>query len=355
MNRQEVETLFVLGAGASFGLSTVKTKANQISKKVTPLDKDFLRCLKAFQPTIGWRKTSTDTVFEDWFDRELAENYGLEEAIIKRVNQYEFLSSLHPIRTKGKCGNEDYLNHISHLITAYLNKCRSNRTGNTKKLIDHVFPAGEASSKYKNRIITFNYDTIIERPLIERGLSKKRIYFDRIVSEKSDGLRRKASEKFPHPLILKLHGSVNWRCLREYFDHLIRGSIDPTEKIVIWTEDDGDPQPDDQFSPLIIPPIPNKPITASGIFRFLWTLAYEYMHVAKRIVIVGYSCPPTDTLARTMFNQFRSNNLEEIYVVDPNAITLKNYRDMFESSTASRAKWRYYPNIAEYIDGEVRK
>ena len=121
----------------------------------------------------------------------------------------------------------------------------------------------------------------------------------------------------------------------------------------MWSDDKGTPNPDDDESPLIIPPTPNKPITATSLFKFLWTLAYEYMHEAKRIVIVGYSCPPTDTLARTMFSQFGSSNLEEIFVVDPDATALKNYREMIDPKTAARAKWRYYSDINAYIEAEL--
>jgi hypothetical protein len=290
---------------------------------------------------------------QHWFDREPAVVHGLEAAIIKRVSQYEFLSNLHPTRIRDKCSNQEYLNHLSHLIAEYLVRCKANSSGEARKLINWIFPRGTVPEDYRNRVVTFNYDTILERPLLERGISKKKIYFDRIVAKKSDGTRRAADEQFVHPLILKLHGSINWRCSRDYFDEITSGQIDSSEKIVVWTDDANSAGPDDDESPLIIPPIPNKPITASSLFRFLWTTAYEYMHQAKQIVIVGYSCPPTDTLARTMFSQFKSPNLEEIFVVDPNAIALKNYRDMFEPRTAARAKWRYYPDISAYIEAEI--
>lgn len=352
-NRQPVDTLYVLGAGASYGLSAVKAKKNPLSRHVTPLDAKFLEHLEYFKPHNGWKKDSTELVLQQWFDREKAVNHGLEAAIIKRVSQYEFLYNLHPIRIKGKCSNQEYLNHLSHLIADFLVKCRANSSGSARKLVNSIFPLHTAVSEYRDRVITFNYDTIMERPLIDRGVSKKKIYFDRIVAKEADGTRRNADERFPHPLILKLHGSTNWRCSRTYFDQITSGQIDSSEKIIVWSDDKNSAVPDDDVSPLIIPPIPNKPITASSLFRFLWTQAYEYMYEAKRIVIIGYSCPPTDTLARTMFSQFNSRKLEEVFVVDPNAMALKSYRDMFEPRTASRAKWRYYSDISSYIDAEV--
>lgn len=352
-NRKKVDTLYVLGAGASFALSYVNPKKRDFVRSITPLDANFIKSLEQAKPKNGWRKSSTDLIINDWLDKSDIRENGLEQAIIKRVSQFEFLNKFHSTRTGGKLDNPEYLNHLSHLICEYLKQCKSNSSGDTKKFINHVFPPGVPSENYTNRIITFNYDTLIERPLFERGLSKKKVYFDRIVKNQGDGHRRNADEKFPHPLVLKLHGSINWRCDRTHFDTLISGTAKQDEKLEIWHDEETVPKPNDGHSPLIIPPIPNKPITASSLFNFLWMCAYEYMHEANRIVIVGYSCPPTDTLASTMFGHFSNKNLQEIYVVDPNALALKNYRDMVDVKMAAKAKWRYYSNFSEYIDGEI--
>ena len=352
--RQEIETLYILGAGASFALSQIKAIKGKMPKSVTPLDKDFLHCVEINKPSKGWRRTAIDEIKNGWLDESNVFGEGLEQAIIKRVSQYDFLSNINPARTRLKCSNEDYVNYLTHLITAYLLKAKSNSSGDTKAFVNFVFPIGDKVDTYPNRIITFNYDTLIERPLFERGVSFKKIYFDRIVKEKSDGWNRNADQKFLHPLILKLHGSANWRCSRSDFNKLLTG--DPQEeKFTIWTSDKA-PTPYDDDSPLIIPPIPQKPITRSILFNFLWTTAFEYMHEAKEIVIVGYSCPFTDTLARAMFSHFKNKTLENITVVDPNAGALKNYRDMINTSQLSNnLKWNYYSSFKEYIRVKILK
>lgn len=352
-NRKDIDTLYVLGAGASYSLSYVNPKKRDFVRSITPLDFNFIYCLEKAKPKNGWQKTSTELIFKDWLDRSDIRSNGLEQTIIKRVSQYEFLNTFHSTRTRGKSSNSDYLNHLSHLVCTYLKQCKSNSSGETKRFVNHVFPIGTPVDDYSNRIVTFNYDTLIDRQLLDRGISRKKMYFDRIVKSQGDSIRRNADEKFPHPLILKLHGSINWCCDRRHFDKLISGTANQDEKMEVWHDDDSTPKPDDGHSPLIIPPIPNKPITASSLFNFLWTCAYEYMHEARRIVIVGYSCPPTDTLASTMFGHFSSNKVEEIFVVDPNAVALKNYREMINPKVASRAKWRYYSNFSEFIDGEI--
>lgn len=351
-SRQKINTLYILGAGASHALSHIKAHTKLIPKSVTPLDKDFLKCLNNHRPSSGWRRKAIDDIKNGWLDESDLFDEGLEQAIIKRVSQYDFLSNVNPARTKSKCTNEDYVNYLTHLITSYLLKSKSNSTGDARNFINHVFPVGDKVSLYNNRIITFNYDTLIERPLLERGISFKKIYFDRIVKDRNDGIRRNADQKFIHPLILKLHGSANWRCSRSDFNKLLTG--DPQEeKFSIWMSDIA-PKPEDDDSPLIIPPIPQKPITRSILFKFLWTTAFEYMHEAKEIVIVGYSCPYTDTIARAMFTHFKNKLLNTITVVDPNAGALKNYKEMFNSSQLSEnLNWKYFSSFKEYIKANL--
>lgn len=351
--RQSVEKLFVLGAGASFALSNVRSRDANPNRRVTPLDATFLKCLHASRPSNGWRRRSVDLLLDDWLDNSPILEHGLERAIIKRVSQYDLLSALHPKRTRRKSDNAAYLNHLSHLVTAYLINCKSNSSGSARRFVNWVFPPKIDVAEYKNRIITFNYDTLLERPLIERGVSRRKIYFDRLVAQQADATNRRADEKFIHPLVLKLHGSVNWRCAHSDFESIVHGKTRELGKITIWSDDKPCPNPDDSISPLIIPPIPNKPITAASIFSHLWTTAYEYLHEATELVIVGYSCPPTDTLARTMFTHFENTKLKEISIVDPNAGTLSSYREMIPERISKRARWTYYSDFCDYIDRTI--
>ncbi|MFM1977516.1 MAG: hypothetical protein RLZZ151_31 [Pseudomonadota bacterium] len=355
-SRQPIEKLYILGAGSSYALSEIKSRGDKkFAASSTPLDKDFLSRLVEFTPkNRGWQKRALDLIRDDWLDHRDLTKHGLEEAIIKRVGQYEMLVSLHQQKTRGKVNNPVYVNHLTHLITDYLLTCKSNNSGATKKFIDETFPKHTEAKDYRNRIITFNYDTIIERPLLERNLSKKKIYFDRISSKPNTSRRRNADEVFPHPLILKLHGSANWRCTKADFESIISGEIGSETKIDIWTDDKPCPNPNDEISPLIIPPIPNKPITGAKIFLDLWTTAYEYLHEAKEVIIIGYSCPTTDTLARTMFTHFEPNKLKRIVIADPDTNALSRYRSLMIPKVASSAKWEYFSNFSEFIQHEFK-
>tara|TARA_B110000046_G_scaffold163797_1_gene178958 strand:+ start:615 stop:1691 length:1077 start_codon:yes stop_codon:yes gene_type:complete len=351
--RKKVDTLFILGAGSSRALTHVNPRKNEHNRSTTPVDSDFLTLMNYFSSKAGWQKKGVDLIASNWLEKSNFWDGGLESSIIKRVADYNMLSSLYKEKARKKVSNAEYLNSLSHLITDYLLKCRSNKSGETKKFVDFVFPEKTPYSELNNRIITFNYDLIIDRVFFERGWSKQKIYFDRIAKKEIGGTRRNTIDAFPDPLLVKLHGSLNWRCSQKNFESIIDGTCHSTDKITIWTDDTQSAKPDDGHSPLIIPPIPNKPITASPIFSHLWTKAFEYLHEAKKIVIVGYSCPATDVMAQSIFTQFRNMNTTDIYVVDPSADAMANYVELMHGQVKKNVRWHYYRGFSEYLENEV--
>lgn len=353
-NRKKVEKLYILGAGSSFSLSSNIT-GNQMGAKTTPLDKNFLATIKGFTARNKWVKNSVKHLTKNWVDEKPIEDHGLEEAIIKRIGQYDFLSKLHPQKTRSKSTNAEYLNHLSHLITIILNKCRVNSRALDKKFINSAFPRSKNPLEQNNRIITLNYDTLLDSNLLSRkGYTPRNIYFDRLVNEEKEGCSRTTNQKFDHPLILKLHGSINWHVTTDYFNSLIENpdGLEDLDKQPVWCEQKIVPAPEDNISPLIIPPLPNKPITQIGIFKYLWMTAYEYLHHAKEIVIVGYSCPQTDSIAHAMFSHFNNTNVERVIIVDPDATMLSKYRGIFKNKTSEGVRWQYYATFEEYINAE---
>ena len=351
--RLDVEDLYILGAGSSYALSKVNTHKKDYHNQTSPLDKDFLNCFyQEFSSGSDWKYESFNLLKGGWLDKSDFISEGLESAIIKRVSQFEFLSNLNKERSRRKCSNKDYLYHLSHLIAFYLSKTRSNSSGNTKVFINNVFPTIESIESYRNRIITFNYDILLDRVLLDRKVPIRQIYFDRLVNSKPDGIERKSSEKFLHPLILKMHGSINWHCDRSNFDEILFGEIDPKKKFPIFLGQKS-PLPKDNNSPLIIPPIPNKPLTRVSLFKFLWSTAFEYLHEAKRIIIIGYSCPNTDTLAKVLFSHFNNKELREIIVVDPDPIILKKYRELIDLPKNNKVQWKYFGSFEDYIKVEM--
>jgi hypothetical protein len=101
-------------------------------------------------------------------------------------------------------------------------------------------------------------------------------------------------------------------------------------------------------------PLPQKPITQIRLFCFLWTLAYEYLHEARELIICGYSLPETDKLAHSMFSNFANKKLKSITIVDPNPYIMHKWRDLFRrSSINNRARWSYYESFTEFVQNGV--
>ena len=166
--RQKVDTLYILGAGASKALTYVAQRKKKYHRQPTPVDREFLAVMDNFIPKQGWQSRAFKLIQRDWLDTSDIVDNGLEEAVIKRVAHFDMLSALYPEKSRQKCTNEVYINNLTHLIADYLLKCRSNSSGYTRKFVNSVFPPGIPTAQYKNRIITFNYDLIVDRPLIDR-------------------------------------------------------------------------------------------------------------------------------------------------------------------------------------------
>ena len=168
-------------------------------------------------------------------------------------------------------------------------------------------------------------------------------------NEDSSDIRR-SNSKFDHPYLLKLHGSTNWRIESNQFRNIVNGEMDSNYKVPIWLERKKVPNPSDNISPLILPPLPNKPITSTSIFRHLWQCAFEYLHEARTLVIAGYSCPLTDSFAMSMLSQMYNMNLEEVIIVDKDSTALDKYRTLMSGRIPRKAVWKYYGDFVDYVE-----
>ena len=137
-----------------------------------------------------------------------------------------------------------------------------------------LFPSGEIRGK--NSFITFNYDTVAENALsslgvpFDYGFKKFGANYDATAKCVSDD----NAVKF-----LKLHGSVNWAWPQKRGHKLTvyggYGDVLAQEKI-----------------PELTPPTWKK-VFALPIAH-LWEQAIEALRSATRVIIVGFSMPPTD-------------------------------------------------------------
>jgi hypothetical protein len=157
-------------------------------------------------------------------------------------------------------------------------------------------------------ILTFNYDTTIDRALRERGGNRwdpTQGYAVPVVSGADEwGSAKTPGQPPKQPIrLLKLHGSLHWQ----------RGPDGGGIKLTT------PPYDADQF--LIVPPAWNKPIADDPTFSRIWKEARLALRSASMLVVVGYSVPATDMLARALLQVEatvpKSQHLKHLVIANP--------------------------------------
>ncbi len=355
-NRLKVNNLYVLGAGASFAASTY---GNGTSRSVAPLDKHLTSRLLSIPSGRNRQvRDAIQSLRDSWRGERTFESYGLEAAIIEQLGSHTFTSAIHKQRLRrGELPNIDFLDTIGHLIAFVLYRARENNDRLMRELFDHIIEldgfAEDDGQESRERVITFNYDTLLDEHFLDH-FSPQELYFDKIRNS-PDESRRTAF--YPHPKILKLHGSLNWVCSYENFRSffLSQNPDDDNESYIdpIWFNSDQPPSLDDDDSPCIIPPTPYKPITQVSLFRFLWTTAYEYCTQARRIIICGYSLPDTDIMAKLLFREFTNRTLREVIIINPDASNFVKWKRILSRSNARPARWKYFEHLSDYLKSDI--
>jgi hypothetical protein len=164
-------------------------------------------------------------------------------------------------------------------------------------------------------VISFNYDLVTERAL--RPIADKRK-----VAFASGLYGWSKSWKANLPLVLKLHGSSNWRILEG-------GKI--SVRTHDWTDLDSKPGyrghvgKGSEF-PIFLPfwdkRIENQP------WLSLWKRAYERLVASNRLIVWGYSLPPTDIKASSLFTLALDSRAIDLCVIDPSHATRERWRQL---------------------------
>jgi hypothetical protein len=220
----------------------------------------------------------------------------------------------------------------------------------------HMFVAHVITNEV--HCITFNYDE-----LLDNGLCELRGDYDVIPRWNPDrgyGFPCRSSDtcvrdapRLRGPssmLLLKLHGSLNWRVPLGY------GKPYPLE-VVRHHEEWFNCHPNEpkiplaiiesvlEREPVLIPPVLSKTaLVEQPILRFLWSRAYEALSEAKRVVFIGYSMPMTDISTGYLFREGlrHLDASKDITVVDY-AENEESQRDKLAS--LHRAYGKVFPTI----------
>jgi hypothetical protein len=202
--------------------------------------------------------------------------------------------------------------------------------------------------------MTFNYDLQIDRAF-ERilGWSPETGYgfpFKKIL--RTDESWHDPSNEKAEPTLLKLHGSLNWLYSNGYihrppstldFDNKYIGQrylAEPLYRFPGGTAFGMQPSvPGNGIEIIlqlnIVPPTLRKQLfgeSEAEPLRDVWRLAYQSLSNAERVVVIGYSLPPTDFHAEWLLRtsvQKNKNEKIDLVVVNPNGRVVQRLASMF--------------------------
>ncbi len=134
-------------------------------------------------------------------------------------------------------------------------------------------------------IITFNWDTLIERTLLKQ--SKEMSFMARDNEAIS---------------VFKLHGSLNWVDIPEGLILQHPESVSVLADKVVYTPDYKYYDVWDVLDspPLIVPPGLSKRVVVSPLFKDIWNEAFQSINSADSVIFIGYSIPKDDIQARSL-------------------------------------------------------
>lgn len=205
----------------------------------------------------------------------------------------------------------------------------------------------------RNRVncITFNYDDLFDKFLFQAGQptitdkEKDEPYwhpdggYGFFSPPAEDCVRH--SRRFmdiTSMLLLKLHGSINWRVKHGYMRPF---PVDAIVHLEDWLQHNINPSiPKEAVkrhldpTPFLVPPVLIKTdLRDQPILQVVWSQAYHVLTNSKHAVFVGYSFPQTDIATVTLFNEalqhLDQSHIRVVNIVEKEQDIKKAYRLVF--------------------------
>ena len=223
-------------------------------------------------------------------------------------------------------------------------------------------------------VVTFNYDTSVERVLLELGKwSPSDGYGERLVFQKSRYDKATVAFTDSQVKVLHLHGAVGWYrkpSVRQDFPMETGGAIPPEARTPapIETKISIDPivlrdfgilsavdasmpeRPPDEYQILLHPSFLKDYAgeeNGNPVFIRMWRMAAEALRSANRVVIIGYSLPPADSAAWTLL--LASCDAARTTVVNPDPSVMSRYRRLFIQRLPKMSVWPPPQYFADWV------
>lgn len=312
-----MKNIWVLGAGSSIGHSSGKYPSiNEFFSKAVKL-----RITKSNNNRIKPKFSELKSFVNNVFGRDILDQ---NEAIdVERLLTYveievEKYNSVKFVNLKEQ---------ILLLIRMVLDKLAKENEKFDKNSEYNLF-RGEI--KKEDTILTFNWDLLLDDILNrEAFLEKRENYDDSQYANMLLHLSAYGEDSSLHSSIsppytkfskelgyyLKLHGSIDWLYCT---NSSCRGfsKVFPTSN---YKKTHYCAECHEKMNFLLVPPVLNKQYNAYPFIKRIWNTAAKEIQNADRIIIWGYSFPPTDFYSNWLLNQ-TGKNLKELIIINPACI-----------------------------------
>jgi hypothetical protein len=309
----------VLGAGASRSVSYAHER-----EYPSPLDGDFFDLLKRLDPRERDR-AAVQFVLEQM--RSLPhDHWHSMEKCFYTLHMRAYLARKLELQAKSYISEEKIVASFARCIQALLRKAHAKKTCiKHKQMFKHL--------ESRDTILSFNYDLVIERALWPIAEEQRQAFGTWVY-----GLSG-SPDDFSLPLILKLHGSSNWR-LRKRRDNFVvlTEDWDDFRRAPGYLGHKGKGTVFPIFLPFWDKRIESRP------WRPLWRTALARLQQVGTVIVWGYSLPPTDVKAQQLFFLALGARRFRLCVIDPSVITRERWREMFPD-----AQYWEYNNVDDFL------
>jgi hypothetical protein len=214
---------------------------------------------------------------------------------------------------------------------------------NEAKLNPEMARFGSIVCEEGSTIFTTNYDLIVEAVIDEAyhsnsGASSKQSMPAWSVKDsypvwfsKADEWQKRVSSKCIRPLILKLHGSLNWGSIVD-----VTANVPKTEKSLLFYLEGGFRGgyftfgKKYFFKPLIIPMVLYKlEYQGHSAIQAVWKEARKELSECQNLVVIGYAFPPTDFhVKKLILEALSQRELKKLTIVNPDTSVVQRIKEL---------------------------
>lgn len=335
--------VFLFGAGATRG-------ALSEHPIPPPLDNDFFEIAAQIKGH-GTPKLAKKVLKDVWTLYGKTNGIGLE-TYYRDIETREKIGNFAKTRNKPKDWKrrKEDLNELIRRVMIQTT-CNTSSSPHTP-LISELHRRVLQLATVEDTLVTFNYDVVIEEsfensdlwtPFEGYGIGVHGHRLD--WARKWFNTRETSTKKKSHILLLKLHGSLNWML---YANKHVRIKPRP----YVTRTNNGNPVRDKVS---ILPPGWNKQIDKNP-YNELWRVTRLNLEKCKSLIIIGYSLPETDLLARALFSEVvrtrvtrKKGVLRQLHLVEPNSIVSQKFVDLFNPTLGSAGVVFKYPNFKDFV------